>query len=218
MTTIVAVQGDNFAVVCSDSRIATVDEDGYVSQITTLREGNGKVAANGRYLLGAAGDMRAINLLHHVYQPPAVPPGTTGKKLDQFFTSKVIPSIRECFEQQGYALPDTNEKKHIAEHDSTILVVVGGNIYIIDGDYSWTSDAQNFYAVGTGSSYALGALQVTRGKSKLSIAQAKTLALKAINVAAKYDPHTGAPFHTFVQETSKSSKKDNVKPHKKRTK
>ena len=79
MTTIVAVQGDNFAVVCSDSRIATVDEDGYVSQITTLREGNGKVAANGRYLLGAAGDMRAINLLHHVYQPPAVPPGTTGK-------------------------------------------------------------------------------------------------------------------------------------------
>jgi len=207
MTTIVAVQGDNFAVVCSDSRIATVDEDGYVSQITTLREGNGKVASNGKYLLGAAGDMRAINLLHHVYQPPTVPPATTGKKLDQFFTSKVIPSVRECFEQHGYALPDTNEKKHIAEHDSTVLVVVGGVIYVIDGDYSWTSDAQNYYALGTGAPYALGALQVSRGKRKLSISQAKTLALKAINVAAKFDPHTGAPFHTFVQESPKVRRK-----------
>ena len=207
MTTIVAVQGDNFAVVCSVSRIATVDEDGYVSQITTLREGNGKVASNGKYLLGAAGDMRAINLLHHVYQPPTVPPATTGKKLDQFFTSKVIPSVRECFEQHGYALPDTNEKKHIAEHDSTVLVVVGGVIYVIDGDYSWTSDAQNYYALGTGAPYALGALQVSRGKRKLSISQAKTLALKAINVAAKFDPHTGAPFHTFVQESPKVRRK-----------
>lgn len=207
MTTIVAVQGDNFAVVCSDSRIATVDEDGYVSQITTLREGNGKVASNGKYLLGAAGDMRAINLLHHVYQPPTVPPATTGKKLDQFFTSKVIPSVRECFEQHGYALPDTNEKKHIAEHDSTVLVVLGGVIYVIDGDYSWTSDAQNYYALGTGAPYALGALQVSRGKRKLSISQAKTLALKAINVAAKFDPHTGAPFHTFVQESPKVRRK-----------
>lgn len=207
MTTIVAIQGDNYAVVCSDSRIATVDEDGYVSQITTLREGNGKIAANGKYLLGAAGDMRAINLLHHVYQPPAIPPGTTGKKLDQFFTTKVIPSIRECFEQHGYALPDTNEKKHIAEHDSTILVVVGGVIYFIEGDYSWTSDAQNFYAVGTGAAYALGALQIARGKRKLSVSQAKTLALKAINVACKYDPHTGSPFHTFVQEARNPRKK-----------
>lgn len=207
MTTIVAIQGDNFAVVCSDSRIATIAEDGYVSQVTTLREGNGKMAANGKYLLGAAGDMRAINLLHHVYQPPAIPPGTTGKKLDQFFTAKVIPSIRECFEQQGYALPDTNEKKHIAEHDSTVLVAVGGVIYVIDGDYSWTSDAQNFYAIGTGSSYALGALQVSRGKRKLSVSQAKTLALKAMNVAAKFDVHTGAPFHTFVQESKKAPKK-----------
>lgn len=207
MTTIVAIQGDNFAVVCSDSRIATVDDDGYVSQITTLKEGVGKIAPNGKYLLGAAGDMRAINLLHHVYQPPAVPPGTVGKKLDQFFTSKVVPSLRECFEQQGYALPDNNEKKHIAEHDSTILICISGTIYVVEGDYSWTSDAQNFYALGTGSSYALGALQVARGKRKISISQAKTLALKALSVAAKFDPHTGAPFHTFVQEAPKINRK-----------
>lgn len=207
MTTIIAIQGDSFSVVCSDSRISSMDDSGFISQVTTLKDGNGKVAVNGKYLLGAAGDMRAINLLHHVYQPPTIPIGTYGKKLDQFFTSKVIPSIRECFEQQGYALPDTDKKEHIAEQASTILVSLVGSIYVVEGDYSWVSDAQNFYALGTGAPYALGALQVTRGKRKLTISQARTLAIKALTVAAKFDPHTAAPFNTFVQEAPRIAKK-----------
>lgn len=207
MTTIIAIQGDSFSVVCSDSRISSMDAGGFISQVTTLKDGNGKVAVNGKYLLGAAGDMRAINLLHHVYQPPTIPVGTHGKKLDQFFTSKVIPSIRECFEQQGYALPDTDKKEHIAEQASTILVSLVGSIYVVEGDYSWVSDAQNFYALGTGAPYALGALQVAKGKRKLTISQARTLAIKALTVAAKFDPHTAAPFNTFVQEAPKITKK-----------
>lgn len=70
MTTIVAIQGENFAVVCSDSRISDVEESGHIAQINTLREGSSKVAVNGKYLLGAAGDLRAINILHHAFNPP----------------------------------------------------------------------------------------------------------------------------------------------------
>ena len=73
MTTIVAIQGDNFALICSDSRISDIDGDGYAGQVSTLREGTSKVASNGKYLLGAAGDLRAINLLHHAFTPPPVP-------------------------------------------------------------------------------------------------------------------------------------------------
>jgi hypothetical protein len=178
-----------------------MDEGGFASQITTLKEGNGKVSYNGKYLLGAAGDMRAINILHHVFQPPTLTPNLKGKKLDQFITSKFIPSLRSCFEQQGYALPERDSSSHMAEHGSTILVSINGYIYIVDGDYSWTSDAYGVYALGTGSAYALGALQVLMPKRKLTPAQAKTLALKAINAAAKYDPYTGSPFHCYVQET-----------------
>jgi hypothetical protein len=112
MTTIVAIQGDGFAVVCSDSRISDMDKDGYVSQITTLRDGISKVYSNGKYLLGAAGDLRAINILHHAFTPPPIPNGTKGKKLDHFFTSKFIPALRECFEEQGYAMPDKDAKSH----------------------------------------------------------------------------------------------------------
>ncbi len=200
MTTIVAIQGDGFALICSDSRISDVDRDGYISQVSTLREGTAKVASNGKYLLGAAGDLRAINLLHHAFTPPPVPTGIKGKKLDQFFTVKFIPALRECFEVQGYATPDKDEKAHMAEHDSLIMVAVSGNIYVVDGDYSWLSDTSGVYALGSGSSYALGALTALMPKTALTVQAAKKIALKAMTIAARFDPHTGAPFHTFVQE------------------
>ena len=204
MTTIVGLQGDNFAVVYVDSRISSSDSGGYISQISTLKEGCGKVAVNGKYLLGAAGDVRAINILHHVFQPPTPPINMRGKKLDQFFTAKFIPALRECFEQQGYAIPDIKEdKEHIAEQASTILVVIHGIIYVVDGDYSWTSDSSGMYALGSGSSYALGALQALATNRKLTIPQAKKLDLKALSTAAKFDPYTGPPFHYHIQEQGK---------------
>lgn len=201
MTTIVGIQGDNFALVCSDSRISDVDDSGHVSQVMTLREGNSKIAVNGKYLFGAAGDLRAINILHHAFTPPT-PTNLKGKKLDEFMTVKFVPALRECFEHQGYAVPESHEdKRHIAEQDSTIIVVVNGTIYVVDGDYSWYLDANGLYALGTGSAYALGALQAMLGSKKIKTAyQARTMALKALAIAARNDPHTGAPFHTYVQE------------------
>ena len=89
----------------------------------------------------------------------------------------------------------------IAEQGSTILVSVNGVIYVIDGDYSWASDTNRLYALGTGAQYALGALQILAGNKKLQPLQAKSITLKAINVASKFDPHTGSPFHTFIQQT-----------------
>jgi ATP-dependent protease HslVU (ClpYQ) peptidase subunit len=200
MTTIIGIQGQDYALVCSDSRISTMDEGGFTSQITTLGSNSTKIAENNKYLLGAAGDMRAINILHHAFTPPTLPAGTTGKKLDNFITTKFVPSLRECFEKQGYASPENESATHIAQHESTIMTVVAGTIYVVDGDYSWTSDIHGLYAMGTGSSYALGALQVLCSSKVMTIAQAKKVALKAIAVSAKYDPYTGGPFHCYVQE------------------
>lgn len=200
MTTIVGVQGDGYSMICTDSRISSFDESGMAYQITTLGTGTCKVAPNGRYLLGAAGDVRAINILHHVFAPPTPPFTESGAKLDHFITQKFIPILRNCFENTGYATPDKDDKNHIAEHASQILVVVNGTIYIIDGDYSWTSDKSGIYAIGTGSSYALGALYALSNGKELTIAKARTAVNKALSIASKFDPYTGAPFQTFVQE------------------
>lgn len=201
MTTILAIQGKGFATVSVDSRISTMDDGGFASQITTLGEGSSKVGRVGKYLLGAAGDMRAINILHHVFQPPALTPGLTGKKLDQFITLKFVPALRECFEKQGYASPENDSSTHIAQHGSTILAVVNGCIYVIDGDYSWTSDYNGIYALGTGSSYVLGAATaLLANKKNLTPAQIKTISLKAMRIASNFDPYTGSPFYTHIQE------------------
>jgi ATP-dependent protease HslVU (ClpYQ) peptidase subunit len=200
MTTIVGIQGDEYAVICTDSRVSSFDESGMAYQITTLGTGTSKVASNGKYLLGAAGDVRAINLLHHVFTPPAPTFSESGPKLDHFITQKFIPVLRNCFENHGYAMPDNDTKDHIAEHSSQIVVVINGTIYIIDGDYSWTSDKTGIYAIGSGSSYALGALHALTNGKEMPLAKAKTSINKALSVASKFDPYTGAPFQTFVQQ------------------
>lgn len=205
MTTIIGIQGDGFAVVCADSRVST-QADGSL-QIGTLREGSSKLAQNGKYIIGAAGDVRAINILHHVFQPPAPPPNTRGKNLDQFFTARFVPSLRECFEAQGYAVPDRDDKEHMAEQGSSIIVSVNGTIYVVESDYSWSSEASGIYALGSGAPYALGAMQVLVRNRKLNSQLAKSYALRAMAVASKYDPGTGAPYHTFVQGEKVSAKR-----------
>lgn len=202
MTTLIGIQGDGFAAICSDSRIVSVAENGAASAITHLGNNSSKVAQNGPYLLGAAGDVRAINILHHAFQPPTPPNNLRGKKLDEFITVKFIPALRETFERQGYATPE-REGTHIAEHESTVLVVIHGIIYVIDGDYSWCADSNGYYAIGSGGDFALGALHVLMNRKKgLTLQAAKMIATKAIATAAKYDVNTGAPYHTYAQESS----------------
>jgi len=170
MTTIVAVQGPDYCVVGTDSRISSFDESGLAYQITTLGTGSCKIAQKGRYLLGAAGDVRAINILHHAFTPPIPAFRGSGELLDQFITTKFIPNLQVCFENTGYAMPDlAEEKTHMTEQASTILVAINGAVYIIEGDYSWTSDRTGIYAIGTGSSYALGAMQALSGGKVLTV-------------------------------------------------
>lgn len=204
MTTIVGIQGENFALICADSQVSDVDDSGYVTQVVTLRDGTGKIQANGRYLIGAAGDVRAINILHHAFQPPAAPPNLKGRKLDHFFTVKFIPALRECFEQQGYAMPDNDIKTHMAEHSSSVMVAVNGTIYTVEGDYSWYSDVNSMYAIGTGAQYAMGALHALQGRGRPNIQNARRVALKALAAAARFDPYTGSPYHVYVQDAKKT--------------
>ncbi len=207
MTTIVAIQGDGYAVVCTDSRVSSMDESGFAFQITTLGAGSSKIAQNGKYLLGAAGDVRAINILHYSFVPPTPTPTLKGKQLDAFITNKFVPALRACFDESGYSLPERDSSEHLAEHNSTILVVINGTIYIIDGDYSWTSDNNGIYAIGSGSPYALGAIQALTPKQKPTLQQAKNIAVKALNITTKFDPYTGPPYQTYTQENPLPARK-----------
>jgi len=216
MTTIVAVQGDGWCIVGWDSRISVTDGEGR-AEIHVLAESQRKVVQNGPWLIGAAGDLRAINVLSHNFNPPAPRPTLSGQGLDRFVSAEFVPSLREVLEKSGYA-PVIKDHPGKTEFDSELIVAVNGRAYPIDGDYSWISDASGLYAVGSGAHYALGALTATGwGRSVLT---ARNSVLKALSVASRFDPGTGAPFHVATQHQKRragSSRRKNV-PRKNRRK
>jgi ATP-dependent protease HslVU (ClpYQ) peptidase subunit len=205
MTTIIGIQGEGWAVLATDSRIASFDAEGTAYQSSTLGVGMSKVTTNGKYLLGAAGDVRAINLIQHAFVPPTPSTNLRGKKLDGFITTKFIPALRACFDEHGYSTADGDRKTHQAEQNSTVVAVVNGTIYVVESDYSWASDQNGIYALGTGSAYALGAIHAYRNQRPIATIQnAKTLAIKALQVTARLDPYTGLPIQTFSQTAGKN--------------
>lgn len=192
MTTIVAVQGPSWAVVGFDSRVT---EEGGRSY--TLGRGSAKVVKNGQYLLGAAGDVRAINILAYAFQPPKAL-DLTGIRLDRFMTSKFVPALRECFEDHGYAAKESKEQ---AQHGSTVLAIVNGQIYEIDEDYAWVRDTTGIYSFGSGGDYAIGAMYAKSGDdiAGLNMADVQKLIRESLHIAAKLDIGSGPPFHILSQ-------------------
>ena len=193
MTTIVAVQGQSWTVVGFDSRVTEDERRSY-----TLGRGSAKVVKNGPYLLGAAGDVRAINILAYAFTPPKPAANLVGVRLDRFITSKFVPALRECFEDQGYA---PREAKEQASHGSVVLAIVHGQIYEIGDDYAWLRDTTGIYAFGSGAEYALGAIYSVAGENLADsgMVEAQRIVRDALGVASKLDVGTGPPFHIQTQ-------------------
>jgi hypothetical protein len=163
----------------------------------TLGRGSAKVVKNGQYLLGAAGDVRAINILAYAFQPPKAL-DLTGIRLDRFMTSKFVPALRECFEDHGYAVKESKEQ---AQHGSTVLAIVNGQIYEIDEDYAWVRDMTGIYSFGSGGDYAIGAMYTKSGGeiSNLNMSDVQKLIRDSLHIAAKLDIGSGPPFHILSQ-------------------
>jgi ATP-dependent protease HslVU (ClpYQ) peptidase subunit len=197
MTTIVAIQGPDWAAVGSDSRVT--DE----GRIYTMPKGYSKVSENRDYLLGAAGDMRAINILEHAFVPPHAA-DVEDKELDTFITIDFIPALRKCFEEHGYAdgsMSKNDDSKDASSFGSSVLAIVNGTVYEIGEDYSWVKDSAGVYALGTGGDYVLGAVHaMLPAKGKLTADIACDILKKALAIAAKLDAGSSGPFNVTVQE------------------
>jgi len=135
MTTLIAFQGPNFAILGADSQITDGDKRIISPSIT-------KVVKLGKYLVGLAGDVRPGDLLAFNWKPSAYD-GTDPVK---FMGRKVIPSILAAFKAQGY-----DHTKESASY--SYLLAFAGNVFEIADDWSSSHSFDAIYAVGSGSPY-----------------------------------------------------------------
>jgi ATP-dependent protease HslVU (ClpYQ) peptidase subunit len=175
MTTIIGVEYANRCVVLGDSRI--VGDSKIYSHSDMV-----KVVTNGNFIIGAAGDVRALQVILHTWKPP-VAVAKDKENIFQFMISKVVPSLKQ--QLNDYGLLDT--KSSDKEFELYVLIAFNGNIFEIDSDFAVSRSDSGYYGIGTGGDYALGALY------------AGATPEQAASIAALNDSKTAEPFITETQ-------------------
>lgn len=191
MTTVLGVQGDGWSAIGADSLVS--DDDG---RRYPLGPSTSKIVQRGHYYIAAAGEVRALNILAYVFNPPQ-PGARSGSKLDRFMISKFVPEMKNAFEDQGYAPSDT---KVSAEQGSSVMVSVNGTLYHFGYDYSWIRNTAGVYYAGSGGDVAIGALTALHPEpfEKTEQQDAVEIIKFAIDVASMYDIGTESPSTVIV--------------------
>lgn len=170
MTTIIGVEYANRCVVLGDSRVVGDSKIYFHPDMV-------KVVTNGNFIIGAAGDVRALQVILHTWKPP-VAVAKDKDNLFQFMISKVVPSLKQQLTE--YGLLDT--KSADKEFELYVLIAFNGNIFEIDSDFAVSRSESGYYGIGTGGDYALGALY------------AGATPEQAASIAALNDSKTAEPF------------------------
>ena len=177
MTTVVAaeIKGKkrNKVVFASDSQVS------FGHRKESLPDG--KIIKNGDITFGFAGSVRVLNILKHAKLPP-VPKSKRRIDIERWAIQKLIPAMRKALRNEEAIEFDRGE----ANTSSALLIAVNGRLFEVGGDFSYTTNDNRVYAVGSGSSYALGALGAGAEPAH------------SVAVAAYFDAFTGGEVHEVV--------------------
>lgn len=175
MTTIVGIQYPDKALIMCDSQVT--DGGGRSFNHPSMV----KVSQRGKYLIAGAGEVQPCDVAQHIW----IPPKPTKEKLKNtyhFMIAEVMPSLRQCLTDNGYNFNE--ETPNDSEYRFAFLICLNGQIFDISDDMSVTIRSDGYYGVGSGSKYAIGALYAGASPRQ------------ALEIAAKNDVYTSAPFLT----------------------
>lgn len=180
MTTIIGVQNADGCVIASDSRVA---DNGKVYTHPEMV----KAVERGSYIIGGAGDYRALQVVLHGWQPPLVN-AKAKQNLYEFVINKVAPSLKSTLTEAGIEFTKSSENDD-NKFELQLIIGINGTIFELDSDFAVAMNDTGLYAIGSGGDYALGALH------------AGATVLDAMRIAAVNNNGTSAPFHILEQET-----------------
>lgn len=184
MTTLVAVELDDLAVIAADSQIT---ED----TMRTVSTSTPKIISVGKYLLGITGDARPGDILTYNWTPPVY----KGADPVQWMGKKVMPTILAAFKENGYEPYDASKEK---DSGFDYLIAFNGNVFHIASDLSFIKSDHNIYGLGTGGSYTLGYLYDRVGR--LTSGNVERHAERAVQIACLLDTNSCPPIQLVTQK------------------
>ena len=174
MTTIAAIQYEDRVVIGADSQVTATRKYSHPRMA--------KITERNQYLIAGAGLSAACDIAQHIWIPPKATLDDR-KDLYHFMIAKVVPSLKQCFKDNDFRLEGDKDE----ETRFSFLIAIGGEVFDLADDFAISLDGSGHYAIGSGSSLALGAL-----------AHEATLE-EALEIAASKDPYTSAPFYFYEQ-------------------
>jgi hypothetical protein len=178
MTCIVGIEHEGGALLACDS----MTSDHYSADVSAVP----KLFRIGEYAFGFTSSWRMGDLLRYHLALPPVPRG----RLHRHITASVVPLIRACFKDGGFATT-----KEGAESGGTFLLAVRGHVYQITDDYQVGRSTWGYAAVGSGAVAARGAL------SALTEGDPRTRARAALVAAERHTAHVRRPWR-FMETAS----------------
>lgn len=173
MTTIIGVQSLNSCLIAADSRVTT--DKGRPASHPTVS----KISKIGKYLVAGAGMAAPCDVIQHCWKPPSATKAAA-KDLFHFAIVELVPSLRELL--NSYQVPNKTD-----DDGFELLIAVKGQLVEIDSDFNCSMRDDGFYGLGSGSDFAVGALQ------------AGVTWKRALQIAAHNDVNTAAPFQVVRQ-------------------
>ena len=170
MTTIVAIENKNWAVMAADSQI-TEDNTKILSTRTP------KIIKFKDMYIGLRGDARPGDIIAYNWKPPKIK-----GDIQKWVVGTMIPSMIKAFEKNNYDWEDDKA-------DFSFLVMVKNEIFDIGSDMSISRSDNRMYAVGSGKDYAMGGLAVLGYPDDLE--NAIINCMNVLNVSKEFDINTG---------------------------
>jgi ATP-dependent protease HslVU (ClpYQ) peptidase subunit len=143
------------AMVDGDEVVIGGDSAG-VSNWDLETRADSKVFVNGAYIIGYTSSPRMGQLLRYRMQPRLGFPLLAGFDPLEWMATGFIDDVRKTLSEGGW-----EKKEHERAEGGVFLVGFQGRIFAVDSDYQVRESRDLFNAVGSGSSYALGVMEVT---------------------------------------------------------
>lgn len=154
---------------------------------------DGKLFDNGPMTFGICGSGRMGQLL----QFSLVIPKKKRKSQAglEYMATTFVDAVRECLKNGGFAGKTSGaiaDHKEGEEIGGTFVVGFEKQLYIVEENYQVMMPRKPFTAIGSGGTYAIGALYVLRKQNPML--SSRTTALLALEAAERYNAPVRRPF------------------------